>query len=259
MTRAKAATQPRTWGNAPLGPLAIMFLLLAVCSSSHDYLVAANLPLVDPASDQTRIVPGPWVKIPPVAGGITPPDVLVVEALKELLTLPGATHCEEGRPSALSAEYCVDIYRTPTDWRVAWPVRNLQNEQGACTPAFGGVDDVNYGRTTYVVGFAHNHPCDWPPSTDDFSVFPMALIQGAWEAVQFATDIEGKAILLDGRPIPIASWLITPKGRIFRWNASLEVDEWANDAQQWHHVARCILPEQSTLGYQPPRCTPELR
>lgn len=231
----------------------------AGCPAPRDDMVASNLPLADPANDRTRIVPGPWAKVDPMAGGPTPPEVMVVQALRELLTLPGATHCETGAPSALSAEYCTAIYRTPVDWRVSWPVRNLQREQSACTPPYGGVDDSAYGRATYVVGFAHNHPCDSLPSTNDISVFPVALIQGAWEAVQFATDHEGKALLLDGKPIPIAGWLITPKGRIFRWDAGGQVDDWDAGGQQWRHIARCIAPEQSTLGYQPPRCTPQLR
>jgi len=241
-----------------LSPLLVM-LMMAGCPGPRDYVLTSELPVADPARPKTIIVPGPWAKIPPGKGDLTPPSAVLINALRTLLTLPGATHCESGAPSVLSAEYCIAIYRTPDDWRVSRPVRNLVGEQRACDPPYGGVDDADYGRRTFVVGFAHNHMCNLAPSSKDLSVFPVALIQGSWEAVQFATDIEGRPILVNGQPIPVTSWLITANGRILRWNASGQVEEWHEDEQRWYYAATCEVPTQSIDRYQPPRCVPPLR
>jgi hypothetical protein len=97
------------------------------------------------------------------------------------------------------------------------------------------------------------------PSTNDLSVLPWARIQGSWEAVQLATDTDGNLVLLDGEPIPVASWLIRPDDRIFRWNVAGSVDEWHEDERQWRHVSTCKLPEESAYSYQPSKCTPPLQ
>ena len=234
-------------------------VVMVACSRPRDYVVPAELPVADPGRQKTIIVPGPWGKVPPVKGGSSPPDALVIQALRALLTLPGATLCDAGMPSVLSAEYCIAIYRTRDDWRVSRPLRNLVGEQRACNPPYGGVDDADHGRQTFVVGFAHNHSCNLPPSTQDLSIFPVALIQGAWEVVQFATDFEGRPILINGNPVPVTSWLSTANGRLLRWNVSGQVEEWNERKQQWYYLATCEPPAPFARGYQPPRCAPPLR
>lgn len=143
---------------------ALVLVLFVACSGRRLFYVRSELPILEGRFD-LAIAPGPWTHsdVPVVVSDAADvPDDLVLPALKTLMLLPGAVDaCDPTtkRPRLDAAEYCVAIYKTPNDWRVTWPVRNLMKEQSSCQPPFGGVDDEDYGREVPVIGFAHNHPC----------------------------------------------------------------------------------------------------
>lgn len=99
------------------------------CASSgaRRFYVASELSTQDGLEGLT-IAPGPWPEIPAVlTQSALVPDDLVIPTLQALLELPGAVDaCDAntGRPRPEASEYCVALYRTPSDWRVSWPVRN---------------------------------------------------------------------------------------------------------------------------------------
>lgn len=179
-----------------LGGTLLLMLTLA-CSSSRRYFLSSELSSLE-GNDVLRIAPGPWEHddVPVMySDESSAPDDLLIPALKTLMTLPGASEaCDPstGRPRGDAAEYCLAVYRTPDDWRVSWPIRNLMGERSACTPPFGGVEDKDFGRNLPVLGFAHNHPCGTDMSSSDLKVFPaMKTTEGHWTMVEYAVAPNG--------------------------------------------------------------------
>ncbi|MCP3142950.1 hypothetical protein [Pyxidicoccus xibeiensis] len=185
------------------------------------------------------------------------------------MALPGAADaCDPntGLPRPDAAEYCVALYRTPQDWRVSWPLRNLLQEQASCQPPFGGVEDEDFGRDLPVIGFAHNHPCGTRMSSPDLGQFPaIKTEEGLWTMVSYAASPKGGlARDAQNRLIPAWAWLATghrSEPRFYKWNPAGEVFQWNEGTKRWDFQATCQPRESSgTRGprTQLPSCSPEL-
>jgi hypothetical protein len=244
----------------------ILILTLA-CTSARLYYVQSELPTLE-GKDYLTVGPGPWPKVPVVVSDQdTAPDILILATLKALMTLPGAADaCDAfGHPRADATEYCVAAYKTPKDWRVTWPIRKPVDEDSACQPPFGGVEDAEFGRDLFIFGYAHNHTCGLFASSEDFKVFPTAKTpEGIWMFVSYATTPSGK-LARDalGEPIPAWGWLATghaDEPRFYKWTAAGEVFKWSEDQKTWKHQATCKPQPPSMYHKQalPPRCSPEL-
>nr|WP_274622181.1 hypothetical protein [Myxococcus fulvus] len=217
------------------------------CTSGRRYYLHSELPRRD-GEDALAIAPGPWPEVPVVVSEQARiPDDLVLPALEALLALPGAVDaCDanSGRPRPDASEYCLAIYRTPEDWRVSWPIRNLVGAAAACLPPFGGVADVDFGRELPVFGYAHNHPCGTNISGQDLSVWPFARTEdGVWVMVAYGTT-PGGVLARDsnGQLIPAWGWLVTGSRaapRFYKWNKEGDVFAWDAAARRWRFEATC--------------------
>lgn len=248
---------------------ALLSLALA-CASPRAYYLHTELPKLEGNAD-LAIAPGPWdhEAVPSVLSeAASVPDDLVLPALKALMGLPGGVDaCDPntGHPRRDAAEYCVAFYRTPEDWRVSWPIRNLTNELGSCQPPFGGVDDEDFGRELPVFGFAHNHPCGTRMSSPDLGGFPHAKSEGVWMMVAYGVTPSGKlARDSRGELIPAWHWLATghaDEPRFYKWNQAGAVFRWSEQKSGWEFQANCE-PQVSSGMRGPrhlrPRCQPEL-
>ncbi|MFL5347501.1 MAG: hypothetical protein ACJ8AT_22170 [Hyalangium sp.] len=257
--------------NSPgrrLHQLSIVGCVLALaCSGTRLYYLTSELPSVKGRSD-VMIAPGPWPAVPAVlASPDSVPDDLVLPTLKALMNLPGAADsCDAwGQPRPDASEYCVAVYRTPEDWRVTWPIRNLVDRHNACVPPYGGVDDADFGRGWPVFGYAHNHPCGLFASSEDLKVFPAAKTpEGAWVFVGYATTPSGEPAH-DSRGQVVAAWAWLATGhreepRFYKWNPAGKVFRWSEDQKQWEFQATC-KPQLSPAHPEwilPPKCAPEL-
>jgi hypothetical protein len=184
------------------------------------------------------------------------------------MALPGAADaCDPntGLPRKDATEYSVAIYRTPKDWRVSWPVRNLTGELSSVMPPFGGVEDEEFGRDLPIFGFAHNHPCGTNISSPDLDVFPwMKTGEGQWVMVAYGVTPSGKlARNSRGQLIPAWAWLAAghqAEPRFFKWNSQGKVFSWSEQEKSWEFLANCQPQPPSTFGPNglPPRCIPEM-
>ncbi|RUO92592.1 hypothetical protein D7Y11_13925 [Corallococcus sp. AB018] len=239
------------------------------CASSgaRRFYVASELSTQDGLEGLT-IAPGPWPEIPAVlTQSALVPDDLVIPTLQALLELPGAVDaCDSntGRPRPEASEYCVALYRTPSDWRVSWPVRNTLKSSGSCMPPFGGVDDADLGRNLPVFGYAHNHPCASDLSNQDLRTWPMAKSEGAWVMVAYGTTPDGRLARDEqGQVIPAWGWLATghrDAPRFYRWNQKGDVFRWDVERKRWDFQARCEPSPPSMLRPEgiPPNCSAAL-
>ncbi|WP_244224418.1 hypothetical protein [Corallococcus sicarius] len=249
-----------------------VLMLALACASPRRYFLRSELPILEGRFD-LAVAPGPWVheNVPiVVSDAASVPDDLVLPTLRSLMALPGASDaCDAntGSPRPDAAEYCVALYRTPQDWRVSWPIRNLLKEQNACQPPFGGVDDESFGRDVPVIGFAHNHPCGTRMSSQDLKQFPaLKMESGLWTMVSYAASPSGR-LARDSRNqlIPAWAWLATghkDAPRFYKWNPAGEVFQWNEDKHHWEFQATCHPREAS--GMRSPRtllpqCSPELK
>ncbi len=251
-------------------PFPLISLLVLACTGSRLYFVDSELLKVE-GNPRLVVAPGPWEHkdLPEFySDAASVPDDLVLAALKALMALPGATDaCDSntGRPRRDAAEYCVAFYRTPDDWRVSWPIRNLMGELNSCNPPLGGVEDKDFGRDLPIFGFAHNHPCGTSMSSSDLKVFPVGRsTESGWMMVEYAMAPNGTpARNSRGELIPAWGWLATGRAdapRFYKWNAAGEVFQWGADTQQWKFQAMCQpqKPSNITLTFPPPKCSPEL-
>lgn len=237
-----------SWGKW-CGVLAYLLMLGGApgCAGGRRYYLHSELPKRD-GEDGLAIAPGPWSEVPAVVSEQARiPDELVLPALEALLALPGALDaCDanSGRPRPDASEYCLAIYRTPEDWRVSWPIRNLAGAGAACVPPFGGVSDVDFGRELPVFGYAHNHPCGTSLSGQDLSVWPFARTEGGvWVMVAYGTT-PGGVLARDssGQLIPAWGWLVTgsrSSPRFYKWNKEGEVFTWDAGSRRWRFEATC--------------------
>lgn len=251
-------------------------LLLALvsglaCASSRLYYLRSELPLLE-GDPQLAVVPGPWKhpEVPTVlSDAAMVPDDLVLPTLKALMALPGAVDaCDPltKRPRRDAVEYCVSFYKGPHDWRVSWPIRSFAGEGGGCLPAYGGVDDEEFGRDLPIFGFAHNHPCGTPVSSDDLKVFPaMKLEQGGWIVVTYGATPSGRLVRdSHGERVPAWGWLATghrDSPRFYRWDSAGRMFRWAEARRSWEAVSTC-QPGMPSGPFSPrgapPTCIPEL-
>jgi hypothetical protein len=244
-----------------------LLTLAIACTAARRYYLQTELPYLE--GDITLIVgPGPWPNVPVVAANQdTVPDDLILSTLKALMALPGAADaCDSfGQPRADATEYCVAVYRTPQDWRVTWPIRNLVKAHSSCPPPFGGVEDADFGRGLSVFGYAHNHPCGLFASSRDLGNFPTAKEpEGKWVFVAYATTSSGE-LARDSRGQLISAWGWLATGhvdepRFYKWNPAGEVFSWSEYAKKWEFQATC-KPQQPSMFNQnplPPKCSPEL-
>ncbi len=246
--------------------MAPVLLLSLSCTGARLYYVHSEVPKLE---GKWAVGPGPWPAVPAViSDGSSVPDALVLSALKALMALPGAADsCDAwGQPRPDAAEYCIATYRTPRDWRVTWPIRNLVDAASACRPPFGGVEDADFGRDLPVFGYAHNHTCGLFASSTDLMRFPAARAPtGAWVVVGYATAPSGGlARDSQGELIPAWHWLATghaTEPRFYKWNPAGEVFKWSENGGRWEFQAIC-KPESSTLleadRALAPNCTPAL-
>jgi hypothetical protein len=247
------------------GVLLTVALALA-CSGARRFYSHAELPKLegDPA---LAVVPGPWPQVPTVVADTAEvPDDLVLPTLMALMDLPGAADaCDPntGRHRPEAAEYCVALYRTPEDWRVSWPIRNVAEASAACLPPWGGVEDADFGRDLPVFGYAHNHPCASGISSQDLTVWPLVKSDEAtWVMVAYGTTPGGKlARDSRGQLIPAWGWLATgPRSapRFYKWNQAGTVFLWDGESQRWQFHANCRPRPTSTFRPQgaPPDCSP---
>jgi hypothetical protein len=239
--------------------------LVFACTGARLYYVYSEVPKVE---GKWAVGPGPWPAVPAVlSDSATVPDDLVLATLEALMALPGAADsCDAyGKPRPDAAEYCVATYRTPEDWRVTWPIRDLVGPESACKPPFGGVDDADFGRDLPVFGYAHNHTCGLFASSRDLTNFPvMRTPAGTWMLVGYATTPNGKPALdAQGQPLPAWSWLATghaDEPRFYKWNPAGEVFRWNEGKKHWEFQANC-KPRSSTMLERkplPPQCSPEI-
>ncbi|PTL85954.1 hypothetical protein DAT35_01070 [Vitiosangium sp. GDMCC 1.1324] len=248
-----------------------MLTLILACTGSRLYYLRTELPNLEGSLDQA-VAPGPWMheNVPIVVSDTASvPDDLVLPTLRALMTLPGAADaCDTntGYPRPDAAEYCVAIYRTPEDWRVSWPIRDLTGERSSCKPPFGGVEDADFGRDLPVFGFAHNHPCATLMSSPDLVAFPeLKTGEGFWVVVSYATSPSGRlARDSQGQLIPAWAWLATghkDEPRFYRWNPAGEVFRWSEDTKSWEFQAICQPQSSGMFGTRAfsPRCSPELK
>lgn len=247
--------------------LACVFTLgfVLACSSARRYYSHAELQRQEDNS-LLSVAPGPWPLVPAViADTASIPDELVLPTLTALMDLPGASEaCDPntGRPRRDAAEYCVAVYRTPEDWRVSWPIRNVAGESDSCLPPYGGVEDADFGREVPVFGFAHNHPCAAEVSSKDLTVWPAAKEgEGAWVMVAYGATPGGRlARDSSGQPVPAWGWLATgPRDapRFYKWNRAGEVFKWDGVNQNWRFTATCRpgLPSVFNPRGAPPDCS----
>ncbi|RKH16783.1 hypothetical protein D7X74_14420 [Corallococcus sp. CA047B] len=239
------------------------------CASAgaRRFYVSSELPSQDGIKSLT-VAPGPWPEIPAVlTHAMSVPDDLVIPTLQALFELPGAIDtCDAstGRPRPEASEYCVAIYRTPSDWRVSWPVRNTVKSGGSCQPPFGGVDDADYGKDLPVFGYAHNHPCASDVSNQDLSTWPLAKSEGAWVVVAYGTTPGGRLARDErGQVIPAWGWLATGHRnapRFYKWNQEGAVFRWDGTKKHWNFQARCKPSPPSMLRPEgvPPDCSAAL-
>ncbi len=255
--------------KSPVG-YALASVLALACAAPRRYYVRAELPILE-NTPELAVAPGPWRHegVPVViADTDSVPDDLVLPVLKALMALPGAADaCDPstGRARPDASEYCVALYRSPQDWRVSWPIRNLTKERDSCTPPFGGVDDEDFGRDLPILGFAHNHPCGALMSSPDLVTFPaLKTHEGVWTMVSYATSPGGTLVRdSQGQPVPASAWLATghlDSPRFYKWNPAGQVFRWSEVKQQWEFRATCQPQDSSILSPRaaPPRCVPEL-
>jgi len=250
--------------------ISVMLALGMNCASPRHYYLRTDLPYLEGEPD-LAVVPGPWAhgNIAIVVSDMAlPPDELVLPVLQEMMSLPGAANaCDPNtgvaRPDA--AEYCVAIYKTPRDWRVSWPIRDLTGQRASCKPPFGGVDDEEYGKDLPVFGFAHNHPCGTNMSSPDLVSFPaLRAGDGHWMMVSYATSPGGKlARDSQGSLIPAWHWLATghrDEPRFYKWNSAGEVFRWVESTRNWQFQAICHPQQSSLFGSRVllPKCSPTL-
>ncbi len=242
-----------------------MFAAVIACSGVKRFYLHTELPKLE-SNDALAIAPGPWPEVPAVvADAANVPDDLVLPTLKALMELPGAANaCDSSsrRPRSDASEYCVAFYRTPEDWRVSWPIRNTTRAADACSPPFGGVDDMDFGRDLPVFGYAHNHPCGTDISGQDLSVWPFAKVDGrAWIMVAYGTTPSGRmARDSRGQLIPAWGWLATGhpgSPRFFKWSPAGDVFRWDDAAGSWKFEATCRPRPPSSFRPQGsmPDCT----
>jgi hypothetical protein len=247
---------------------AILMAALACTASPRLYYVRAELPILEEDS-ALAVAPGPWKNIPVVVSDTASlPDDLVLPALKALMALPGAADaCDPntGFPRLDAAEYCIALYRTPQDWRVSWPIRNLLGERDSCRPPFGGVEDEDFGRNLPVIGFAHNHPCGTKMSSPDLTIFPMVKTgEGLWVMVAYGAAPDGRlARDSSGQLIPAWHWLATGRKdtpRFYKWNSEGKVFLWNEATKHWEFKAICQPQSSSMLSPRAasPQCLPGL-
>ncbi len=247
--------------------LALLALSLA-CTGTRRSYSKAELPWLED-NDALIVAPGPWPEIPSVvADTASIPDDLVLPTLTALMELPSAADaCDPstGRPRPDASEYCVAIYRTPEDWRVSWPIRNVMRSSSACSPPLGGVDDADFGRDLPVFGYAHNHPCASSVSSKDLAVWPLVKSdEGVWVIVAYGTSPSGKlARDSRGRVIPAWGWLATGHRNaplFYKWNQAGEVFRWDGDRKHWQFQMTCRPRPPSPFRPQggPPDCAPAL-
>lgn len=250
---------------------AVLMLALA-CAGPRLYYLRTELPVLEGRYDLV-VAPGPWShgSVPIVMSETASvPDDLVLPTLKALMALPGATDaCDPntGSPRPDAAEYCVALYKTPRDWRVSWPIRNLTKERDSCQPPFGGVEDEDFGRDLPVIGFAHNHPCGTRMSSPDLTKFPaLKTEEGLWMMVSYAASPSGRlARDAQNQLIPAWAWLATGRKdapRFYKWSPAGEVFQWNEDKANWEFQATC-RPQESSGMRTPrtllPKCSPELK
>jgi hypothetical protein len=241
--------------------------LALACSGPRRYYVHAELLKLEDNS-LLGVAPGPWPQVPAViADAGSMPDDLVLPTLTALMDLPGASEaCDPntGRPRPDAAEYCVAVYRTPEDWRVSWPIRNVAGASDSCWPPYGGVNDEDFGRDLPVFGFAHNHPCAGNLSSKDLTAWPaVKTSEGAWVMVTYGATPSGRlARNSRGALVPAWGWLATghrSAPRFYKWNRAGEVFKWDAVRQHWQFTATCRPGSPSVFRPQgtPPKCTPE--
>ncbi|HYO55276.1 hypothetical protein [Archangium sp.] len=249
-----------------------MLMLFLACAGPKLYYLRTELPILEGRFD-LAVAPGPWKHedVPIVVSDIASiPDDLVLPMLKALMALPGAADaCDPntGFPRPDAAEYCIALYKTPQDWRVSWPIRNLMKELDSCQPPFGGVDDEDFGRDLPVFGFAHNHPCGTRISSPDLTKFPaLKTGEGLWMMVSYAASPTGRlAHDSRGQLIPAWAWLATghkDEPRFYRWNPEGEIFRWNEDKKHWEFQTTCRPQESSGMRSPrvlPPKCSPELK
>lgn len=253
------------------GVCLLALILAPACASSRLYFVDSELPRLE-GHPKLVVAPGPWEnKDVPVVYSDTGnvPDDMVLPALKALMGLPGAIDaCDSntGRPRPDATEYCVAFYRTPEDWRVSWPIRNMSEQRGSCNPPLGGVEDKDFGRKPPILGFAHNHPCGTNMSSSDLKVFPvMKAGEARWMVVEYAVAPDGTPALDSrGQLIPAWGWLVTGRAdepRYYKWNPEGKVFKWDEGKGRWEFQATCTPQKPSALStvLPPPKCSPELR
>lgn len=250
------------------GCLLALGLVLA-CSGARRYYLNAELPKLE-GNRFLLVAPGPWSEVPAfVSDTASAPDDLVLPTLKALMDLPGAADaCDPntGQPRPDAAEYCVALYRTPEDWRVSWPIRNVVKSSAECLPPLGGVDDADFGRDLPIFGYAHNHPCATGISGKDLTVWPRVKSEeGAWVMVAYGTAPSGRlARDSRGQLIPAWGWLATGHRSapvFYKWNQAGNVFRWDNEKRRWQFHANCRPQPPSTFRPQgsPPQCSPEPR
>lgn len=253
-------------GGGLRGWLFALAFFVVGCSGARRYYSHAELPKLE-GNHALSVVPGPWPEVPAVvADTASVPDDLVLPALMALMELPGALDaCDPntGRPRPDAVEYCAAIYRTPEDWRVSWPVRDVTQASSACRPPWGGVDDADFGRELPVFGYAHNHPCGSGISSQDLSVWPLVKSdEGGWVLVAYGTTPSGRlARDSRGELIPAWGWLVTGhRGapRFYKWNQTGKVFRWHDETRRWEFHADCRPRASSTFRPQGalPDCTP---
>ncbi len=241
-----------------------MALVLA-CSGARRYYLHSELTSLD-GNSFLAVAPGPWPDVPTVlTGTASVPDDLVLPTLRALMALPGAAEaCEPstGQPRFDATEYCVAIYRTPEGWRVSWPIRNVVESSGSCSPPFGGVNDEDFGKDLPIFGYAHNHPCGTDISSKDLAVWPMVKSnEGLWVMVAYGTTPSGRlARDSEGQPVPAWGWLATgPRSapHFYKWNPAGEVFSWNDGAQRWQFHATCRPRQPGSIRPRgsPPDCS----
>ncbi|WP_245919862.1 hypothetical protein [Melittangium boletus] len=247
-----------------------MLMLALACVGRKPYYLHTELPKLEDDPD-LAIAPGPWKTesvLVVLSDSASVPDDLVIPALKALMALPGATDaCDPntGHPRPDAAEYCIALYRTPEDWRVSWPIRNLTGEHNSCQPPFGGVDDEDFGRDLPILGFAHNHPCGTNMSSPDLSVFPKVKAgEGLWVMVAYGASPSGKLLRdVRGELLPAWHWLATgqpDRPRFYRWDPEGKVFRWNEASRIWDFQATCQPRSASMLSPRAlsPHCSPAL-
>lgn len=241
---------------------------LVACVGAKRYYLNEELRRRE-GSSFLAVAPGPWPEVPVVIeNGTRVPDDLVLTTLTSLMGLPGAADaCDPltGRPRADATEYCVALYRTPEDWRVSWPVRNVLDVSKACWPPFGGVDDADFGDDLPVFGYAHNHPCGAGASSQDLESWPrLKAGEEGWVLVAYAATPSGRlARDSRGEPIPAWGWLATghrDAPRFYKWNQAGAVFRWMGRESGWTFQATCRPASSNILRRNGvmPECSPAL-